>query len=225
MKTIPGYIICNLYHCCYSSVHLDQWQADHIQPAHLHEPDARVLQSSFGTGLLCRYEIHCSAEEGSSIQHQTNQCANCWHVSKNHFQDSCLITFGYVFDEYLSISLTNVFPQQWCWPVPPEQWHHGEDQWNHSTHCQPPIPASFKYICYTLNWNFSPMNWNSSYIVYITFMLVITLDKIQIKQRGEGIALHAPSHGLQEVYMDTNTLKVSSKYDAMLQYPMLYDRN
>ncbi|XP_049910405.1 vitellogenin-2-like isoform X2 [Epinephelus moara] len=32
--------------------------------------------------------------------------------------------------------------------------------------------------------------------------------KIQIKQRGEGIALHAPSHGLQEVYLDLNALKV-----------------
>ncbi|GLD50054.1 vitellogenin-2-like protein [Lates japonicus] len=32
--------------------------------------------------------------------------------------------------------------------------------------------------------------------------------KIQIRQRGEGIALHAPSHGLQEVYLDLNTLKV-----------------
>ncbi|XP_056132380.1 vitellogenin-2-like [Lampris incognitus] len=33
-------------------------------------------------------------------------------------------------------------------------------------------------------------------------------DKIQIKQRGEGIALHAPSHGLQEIYLDRNTFKV-----------------
>uniref|UniRef100_A0A8D0AQ40 Vitellogenin-2-like n=1 Tax=Sander lucioperca TaxID=283035 RepID=A0A8D0AQ40_SANLU len=32
--------------------------------------------------------------------------------------------------------------------------------------------------------------------------------KIQIIQRGEGIALHAPSHGLQEVYLDLNELKV-----------------
>ncbi|XP_076582003.1 vitellogenin-2-like isoform X2 [Chaetodon auriga] len=32
--------------------------------------------------------------------------------------------------------------------------------------------------------------------------------KIQIRQRGEGIALHAPSHGLQEVYFDLNALKV-----------------
>lgn len=32
--------------------------------------------------------------------------------------------------------------------------------------------------------------------------------KIQIKQRGEGVALHAPSHGLQEVYFDLNALKV-----------------
>ncbi|XP_071386639.1 vitellogenin-2-like isoform X5 [Centroberyx affinis] len=32
--------------------------------------------------------------------------------------------------------------------------------------------------------------------------------KIQIRQRGEGIALHAPSHGLQEVYFDLNTWKV-----------------
>ncbi|XP_070687930.1 vitellogenin-2-like [Pempheris klunzingeri] len=32
--------------------------------------------------------------------------------------------------------------------------------------------------------------------------------KIQIKQRGEGVALHAPSHGLQEVFFDQNTLKV-----------------
>lgn len=34
------------------------------------------------------------------------------------------------------------------------------------------------------------------------------LGQIQIKQRGEGIALHAPSHGLQEVYFDLNALKV-----------------
>ncbi|XP_041790599.1 vitellogenin-2-like [Chelmon rostratus] len=32
--------------------------------------------------------------------------------------------------------------------------------------------------------------------------------KIQIRQRGEGIALHAPSHGLQEVYFELNALKV-----------------
>ncbi|XP_041647048.1 vitellogenin-2-like isoform X8 [Cheilinus undulatus] len=32
--------------------------------------------------------------------------------------------------------------------------------------------------------------------------------KIQIIQRGEGLALHAPSHGLQEVYFDLNTWKV-----------------
>nr|XP_046247526.1 vitellogenin-2-like [Scatophagus argus] len=32
--------------------------------------------------------------------------------------------------------------------------------------------------------------------------------KIQIRQRGEGITLHAPSHGLQEVYFDLNALKV-----------------
>ncbi|XP_028259820.1 vitellogenin-2-like isoform X2 [Parambassis ranga] len=32
--------------------------------------------------------------------------------------------------------------------------------------------------------------------------------KIQIRQRGEGIALHAPSYGLQEVFCDANTLKV-----------------
>ncbi|XP_042372245.1 vitellogenin-2-like [Plectropomus leopardus] len=32
--------------------------------------------------------------------------------------------------------------------------------------------------------------------------------KIQIRQSGEGIALHAPSHGLQEVYLDLSTLKV-----------------
>ncbi|KAJ3599338.1 hypothetical protein NHX12_033301 [Muraenolepis orangiensis] len=33
-------------------------------------------------------------------------------------------------------------------------------------------------------------------------------NKIQILMLGEGIALHAPSHGLQEVFLDTNTLKV-----------------
>nr|AAK15157.1 vitellogenin B [Melanogrammus aeglefinus] len=33
-------------------------------------------------------------------------------------------------------------------------------------------------------------------------------NKIQIKKLGEGIALHAPSHGLQEVFLDANTLKV-----------------
>ncbi|XP_059196629.1 vitellogenin-2-like [Centropristis striata] len=33
-------------------------------------------------------------------------------------------------------------------------------------------------------------------------------DKIQIRQRGEGIALQAPSHGLQEVYFDLNAQKV-----------------
>lgn len=32
--------------------------------------------------------------------------------------------------------------------------------------------------------------------------------KIQIRQSGEGIALHAPSHGLQEVFFDFNKLKV-----------------
>ncbi|KAM7387896.1 hypothetical protein PAMP_024107 [Pampus punctatissimus] len=32
--------------------------------------------------------------------------------------------------------------------------------------------------------------------------------KIQIRQRGEGIALHAPSQGLQEVYFELNALKV-----------------
>ncbi|XP_034529933.1 vitellogenin 2 [Notolabrus celidotus] len=32
--------------------------------------------------------------------------------------------------------------------------------------------------------------------------------KIQIRQKGQGIALHAPSHGLQEVYFDLNTWKV-----------------
>ncbi|XP_063747534.1 vitellogenin-2-like [Eleginops maclovinus] len=32
--------------------------------------------------------------------------------------------------------------------------------------------------------------------------------KIQIRRRGEGIALHAPSHGLQEVFLDQNALKV-----------------
>ncbi|XP_067452945.1 vitellogenin-2-like isoform X2 [Thunnus thynnus] len=32
--------------------------------------------------------------------------------------------------------------------------------------------------------------------------------KIQIRQKGEGIALHAPSHGLQEVYFGLNALKV-----------------
>nr|ADZ57173.1 vitellogenin Ab [Morone saxatilis] len=32
--------------------------------------------------------------------------------------------------------------------------------------------------------------------------------QIQIRQRGEGIALYAPSHGLQEVYYDLNALKV-----------------
>ncbi|KAM3876385.1 vitellogenin-like [Diretmus argenteus] len=31
---------------------------------------------------------------------------------------------------------------------------------------------------------------------------------IQIRQRGQGISLHAPSHGLQEVYFDMNTWKV-----------------
>jgi hypothetical protein len=40
---------------------------------------------------------------------------------------------------------------------------------------------------------------------------VIIADKIQIKKLGEGIALHAPSHGLQEVYLDANTLKVGRK--------------
>ncbi|KAG7217480.1 hypothetical protein INR49_021405 [Caranx melampygus] len=33
-------------------------------------------------------------------------------------------------------------------------------------------------------------------------------EKIQIRQKGEGIAVHAPSHGLQEVYFDLNKLKV-----------------
>ncbi|XP_047442875.1 vitellogenin-2-like [Mugil cephalus] len=32
--------------------------------------------------------------------------------------------------------------------------------------------------------------------------------KVQIRQRGEGIALHAPSHGLQEVFFDANALKI-----------------
>ncbi|XP_010782071.1 vitellogenin-2-like [Notothenia coriiceps] len=32
--------------------------------------------------------------------------------------------------------------------------------------------------------------------------------KIQIRQRDQGIALHAPSHGLQEVFLDQNVLKV-----------------
>uniref|UniRef100_A0A7N9AXN3 Vitellogenin-2-like n=1 Tax=Mastacembelus armatus TaxID=205130 RepID=A0A7N9AXN3_9TELE len=32
--------------------------------------------------------------------------------------------------------------------------------------------------------------------------------KIEIRKEGEGIALQAPSHGLQEVYLDLNTLKV-----------------
>ncbi|KAI9519342.1 Vitellogenin-2 [Dissostichus eleginoides] len=32
--------------------------------------------------------------------------------------------------------------------------------------------------------------------------------KIQIRQRGQGIALNAPSHGLQEVFLDQNALKV-----------------
>lgn len=39
-------------------------------------------------------------------------------------------------------------------------------------------------------------------------MYVLILGKIQIRQRGEGIALHAPSHGLQEVFFDLNALKV-----------------
>lgn len=32
--------------------------------------------------------------------------------------------------------------------------------------------------------------------------------QIQIRQRGPGISLHAPAHGLQEVFMDLNALKV-----------------
>lgn len=56
-------------------------------------------------------------------------------------------------------------------------------------------------------------------------MLVIILAKIQIKRQGEGIALHAPSHGLQEVFMDFNMLKVSRKCNATPQYPMLHDNN
>ncbi len=39
-------------------------------------------------------------------------------------------------------------------------------------------------------------------------ILAFIIGQIQIRQRGEGIALHAPSHGLQEVYFDLNALKV-----------------
>jgi hypothetical protein len=53
---------------------------------------------------------------------------------------------------------------------------------------------------------------------------VIISDKIQIKKLREGIALHAPSHGLQEVFLDANTLKVSiKKANAMHHFPLLYD--
>lgn len=34
------------------------------------------------------------------------------------------------------------------------------------------------------------------------------IGTIRIKQKGQGIALYAPSHGLQEVYYDTDQWKV-----------------
>lgn len=43
------------------------------------------------------------------------------------------------------------------------------------------------------------------------FVLALITGQIQIHQRGEGITLHAPSHGLQEVYYDMNTWKVMKK--------------
>ena len=54
-------------------------------------------------------------------------------------------------------------------------------------------------------------------------MPVIISDQIQIKRLAEGIALHAPSHGLQEVFLDASTLKVSRKYYPIHYFPMLYD--
>ena len=58
---------------------------------------------------------------------------------------------------YLSRPLTIYFPQQWGWPYYHEQRHHGEDQWNHFAHCQPAVPAPYKYISNTVNWNYSPI--------------------------------------------------------------------
>lgn len=47
-------------------------------------------------------------------------------------------------------------------------------------------------------------------LLRVTYLLVIPFisGKIQIRQRGHGIALFAPSHGLQEVYFDLNAWKV-----------------
>lgn len=39
-------------------------------------------------------------------------------------------------------------------------------------------------------------------------MSAFILGKIQIRQSEMGVALHAPSLGLQEVYFDMNTLRV-----------------
>lgn len=41
--------------------------------------------------------------------------------------------------------------------------------------------------------------------------LSLFLGQIHIRQKGEGIALHAPFYGLQEIYFDVNALKVKQK--------------
>lgn len=48
---------------------------------------------------------------------------------------------------------------------------------------------------------------------HINICLQNISGKIQLRTRGQGIALHAPSHGLQEVYFDMNTWKVSTDKD------------
>ena len=39
-------------------------------------------------------------------------------------------------------------------------------------------------------------------------LFVFISGNIQIRQKDEGIALHAPNHGLQEVSLNANALKV-----------------
>ena len=55
-----------------------------------------------------------------------------------------------------------------------------------------------------------PTSYTVLYVFFLLHFSFFTITaKVQIKQIGEGVIVHAPSLGLQEVYIDRNTFKVT----------------
>ena len=119
-------------------------------------------------------------------------------------------SFGIAFPFYNWLQLF-----QWYWHVPQGQWRIGEGQWIGSSHQQPPIPARHRFlimsnkiktIYFHINLVFDVFQFTSQKLTMIFLFWLV--GSIQIRQKSQGLSLFAPSHGLQEVYVDKNTWMV-----------------